>query len=253
MSERAFFEGLLVAWFATAAVTFVALLFVSAPYGRHGRPGWGPRVPFARGWILMEAPAPLLFALWYALGDRHGDPAALAFLALWQVHYLHRAFVYPVLRRERASPMPLAVAAMGLLFNAGNAYLNGRWLFALGPAHGAAWLADPRFFAGAAIFLAGLAINLHADAVLRGLRRPGERDYGIPRGGLYRLISCPNYLGEILEWTGWALATWSLPGLAFAVFTVANLAPRARAHHRWYQERFPDYPRERRALVPYVF
>ena len=46
------------------------------------------------------------------------------------------------------------------------------------------------------------------------------------------------------------MATWSLPGLAFAVWTVANLMPRARAHHKWYGNYFPDYPQERKALVP---
>ena len=63
----------------------------------------------------------------------------------------------------------------------------------------------------------------------------------------------PNYLGEIVVWSGWALATWSLPGLAFAVWTIANLAPRARSHHTWYQETFPDYPAERKALVPWMW
>ena len=53
----------------------------------------------------------------------------------------------------------------------------------------------------------------------------------------------PNYLGEIVEWTGWALATWSLAGLAFAVYTAANLAPRAVANHDWYLSTFDDYPR----------
>ncbi len=100
------------------------------------------------------------------------------------------------------------------------------------------------------IFVAGFVINRGADAALRRLRQPGDGGYRVPRGGLYRWISCPNYLGEILVWCGWALATWSLPGLAFALFTAANLAPRARAHHRWYREHFPDYPAERKALVP---
>jgi protein-S-isoprenylcysteine O-methyltransferase Ste14 len=67
---------------------------------------------------------------------------------------------------------------------------------------------------------------------------------------LYRWISCPNYLGEIVEWSGWALATWSLPGLAFAVWTAANLAPRAHSHHLWYREHFEDYPPQRKALLP---
>ncbi|HSM13639.1 MAG TPA: hypothetical protein VLA66_06195 [Thermoanaerobaculia bacterium] len=55
----------------------------------------------------------------------------------------------------------------------------------------------------------------------------------------------------LVVWT--ALATWSLPGLAFALWTVANLAPRARSHHRFYRERFPGYPPERRALVPWIW
>ena len=65
-------------------------------------------------------------------------------------------------------------------------------------------------------------------------------------------MSCPNYLGEIVEWCGWALATWSPAGLAFAVYTAANLAPRAVSNHHWYLSHFPDYPRERRALIPFV-
>jgi len=77
---------------------------------------------------------------------------------------------------------------------------------------------------------------------LHNLRAPGETAYKIPQTGFYRWISCPNYLGEIVVWSGWALATWSLPGLAFAVWTVANLAPRARSNHRWYQDNFSDYP-----------
>ena len=115
------------------------------------------------------------------------------------------------------------------------------------------WLSDPRFLAGAALFVAGLATHAWADEALRRLRRPGEGNYRVPQGGLFRWVSCPNYLGEIVQWSGWALLTWSPPGLAFAVWTAANLAPRARAHHRWYRDRFPDYPPGRRALLPGVW
>lgn len=103
------------------------------------------------------------------------------------------------------------------------------------------------------MFVTGWLINLRADARLRNLRRPGETGYRIPRGGMHEHVSSPNYLGEILEWRGWAVATWSLAGLAFACFTIANLAPCAVTNHRWYQERFPDYPKSRRALIPFVF
>ena len=94
---------------------------------------------------------------------------------------------------------------------------------------------------------------MHADNALLRLRKRGRTGYVVPQGGAYRYISCPNYLGEILEWTGWAVATWSLGGLAFCVFTAANLVPRARSNHRWYRENFPDYPPGRRALIPGVF
>ncbi len=106
---------------------------------------------------------------------------------------------------------------------------------------------------GAALFVGGMAVNRWADGVLRRLRAPGETGYRVPEGGLYRLVSCPNFLGEIVAWAGFALATRSFGALAFAVWSFANLAPRARAHHRWYRATFPGYPRERRALVPFLY
>jgi len=88
--------------------------------------------------------------------------------------------------------------------------------------------------------------------MLLNLRKPGETGYKVPRGWLYEYVTCPNYLGEIIEWLGFALATWSLPGLAFALYTAANVGPRAFAHHRWYRERFPDYPKHRKVLIPFL-
>jgi len=250
MSESTLYPVLLAAWLVLAAGVSPLLFLFTAPYGRHVRQGWGPALPDHLGWVIMEAPAALAFALLFALGPYRDSPVSWAFLGLWEAHYLHRAFVYPWTRRSRSRPMPLAIVGMGFFFNVVNAYLNGRYLFALSGGYPLTWLRDLRFLAGTALFLAGLAVNRQSDHILRSLRRPGENGYRIPHGGLYRWVSCPNYLGEIAEWTGWALATWSLPGLAFAVWTTANLAPRAWAHHRWYREHFPDYPPERKALLP---
>jgi protein-S-isoprenylcysteine O-methyltransferase Ste14 len=232
-----------------AAITVALLLVVSAPYGRHARAGWGPRVNSRLGWVVMESPAVLGFLAVYALGTQATSAPALALLSLWQGHYVYRTFVYPWRLKAGTKGMPVVVAALAFAFQCLNSYINARWVSELG-AYPDAWLRDPRLLAGATLFLAGWAINYHADAVLLRLRGPGETGYRIPHGGLYRWVSCPNYLGEILEWTGWAIATWSLPGLAFAVYTAANLLPRALAHHRWYRERFPDYPSGRRALIP---
>jgi protein-S-isoprenylcysteine O-methyltransferase Ste14 len=198
----------------------------------------------------MEAPAALVFAICFWIGDRRPTLAMLLFFVMWEAHYLHRAFLYPLGLRSERGRMPVAVVALAFCFNLVNGYLNGRYFSAFADSYPDAWLTDIRFLGGAALFILGYVINRQADSTLRNLRQPGMSGYSIPRGGLYRWISCPNYLGEILEWVGWAVATWSLPGLAFAVWAIANLAPRAWSHHRWYRAHFPDYPDGRKALVP---
>jgi hypothetical protein len=250
-TEAEFFRVFVWVWLAIAASVFVSLFFISAPYGRHARAGWGPSVPFMAGWMLMEAPAPLGMLAWFWVGGRT-DVVSFVLLGLWLLHYVQRTFIYAWIRRDRGKPMPLSVALMGFVFNIGNSYLLGRWLFHLAPPFDSSWLVDPRFLAGTALFLAGWAGNIQADSTLLALRQPGDTSYRIPHGGLYRWISCPNYATEIVEWFGFALLTWSVPALAFALWTAANLAPRAVAHHRWYREKFPDYPPNRRALVPGV-
>ena len=252
MNEAEFFAVAIWVWLGFAVLTAVALRFLSAPYGRHARGGWGPALPARLAWVLMELPSPALMAVLFFTGPRVGQVVPLVFLLLWQIHYLQRTFVYPALMRPTATPMPLSIVLFGVMFNGGNAWFNGRWVFALSPAYETSWLADPRFVAGALLFLAGFVVNLHSDAILRNLRRPGETGYRIPQGGLYRWVSCPNYLGEMMEWAGWALLTWSLAGLSFFVWTVANLLPRAISNHRWYRERFPEYPKQRRAAIPFL-
>lgn len=244
------YRVLVIVEIALAVVTFVALRFITAPYGRHLREGWGVTVPARAGWLVMESVSPVVFAIVFWSGPRSSGSIAVVLFAMWQLHYAYRAFVYPFLLRG-GSRMPVAVALLAIAFNLLNASVNAYAVGRLGRYPGA-WAADPRFLAGAALFAGGLTLHVWADRRLRRLRRPGGPRYAIPRGGAYRWVSCPNYLGEIVEWSGWALASWSLAGLAFALYTVANLAPRAVDHHAWYHRQFPDYPAERRALIPYV-
>lgn len=254
MDELGLHRRLLCGWMGLALAVFVALFFWTAPYGRHGRRGWGVTVGDRVGWVLMEAPAALALPLCFALRQRPAVALDWVWLALWESHYLYRAFVYPELRRTARRPMPFSVVAMGALFNGVNGYLNGRYLFTLASPYPLSWLGDARFICGVLLFIGGFGAHAWTDRRLRALRTPGQNvGYRIPQGGLFRWVSCPNYLGEIVEWCGWALATWSLAGLSFAVWTVANLAPRARAHHRWYRARFSDYPSDRKALLPWLW
>ena len=237
---------------ALAVVTFLCLVRFTAPFGRHyAGAGWGPHLSNRIGWVVMELPATALFALIYFNGEASRQWIPLFFLAMWQAHYLHRTFVFPFRTRTGGKKIPIAVVALGFLFNLINAYINARFVSSIGE-YSTDWLSDPRFLAGLAIFLAGMTLNIRSDNILLQLRKSGSSGYGIPRGGPYRYVSCPNYLGEIIEWAGWALATWSLAGFAFFLYTTANLAPRALSHHKWYRKRFPDYPSNRKALIPGV-
>lgn len=236
---------------ACGLVVMWALRRRVAPYGRHASEHRGPTVSPKVAWVVMESPAVVVFAAVYALGEHAGDLAPLALITVWQLHYMHRTFVFP-LRMRGGTPMPRYIVATAFGFNCINAYLNARWLSALGE-YSTAWLGDPRFVIGVGLFTVGMAINLSADATLRALRGPGERGYAIPRGGLFEWVSCPNYLGELIEWIGFAVASWSPAAWVFAWFTAANLLPRAAAHHAWYRATFSEYPARRRAAIPWVW
>jgi 3-oxo-5-alpha-steroid 4-dehydrogenase 1 len=252
VNESTFYHWLVIAWMALAAVTFFVLFFVDAPYGRFTRGGWGPRMSARWGWVLMESPVLITFLVIYGLSDRKSNPVTLVFLVFWVAHYLHRSFIYPFRVHSSRPSITVSVIALGAGFNVGNGYLNARFLYALGPELQTSWLLDPRFVAGALLFWFGYVLNQHSDRVLIELRTNGEAGYKIPYGGAYQFVSCPNYLGEMVEWGGWALACWNPGALAFFVWTVANLTPRAVRTHRWYRDEFPDYPPRRKALLPFI-
>lgn len=251
-AEKLFYSVLVVVSLLTASAVFVSLFFVSAPYGRHSRAGWGPEIKSILGWVVMESPAVFAFLLFFLWGNRFDFGVVWLFVLFWEIHYVHRDLIYPFRARHSNKSMPAMIALFAILFNVSNAYLNGRYLGVFGGRYEIAWLMDPRFILGTLMFFGGMAVNMHSDAVLLRLKRE-NKGYQVPRAGLFRWVSSPNYFGEIVEWCGWAVLTWSLPGLVFAVWTFANLGPRAWTHHRWYRQTFPDYPAERRALIPYLF
>lgn len=62
----------------------------------------------------------------------------------------------------------------------------------------------------------GAALNVQSDYHLLHLRAEKGAGYHIPTGGAFQMVSCPNFLGEILEWTGYAIACRHIAGFAFA-------------------------------------
>jgi protein-S-isoprenylcysteine O-methyltransferase Ste14 len=237
--------------FLLCPVVLVALLWTTAPYGRHYRQGWGPTLPSRRAWFLMELPALILVPGFVLTSPVPVVPAAWIPATLWALHYAYRTLVFPALMRPSGKTFPVLLVGFAMGFNVLNGYNNGAALILNGRLDSAVFA--PHFIAGALGFVAGFLIHFRSDRTIRMLRRSGESSYGVPRGGLFRWVSSPQYLGEIIQWAGWALMTWSLAGLAFALFTACNLVPRAVSNHRWYREQFSDYPAERKILLPGVF
>lgn len=247
-------------WIGLALIALMGLMAFATTirqpnaYGRYLGDRRKGTIDARTGWLIFEAPQWFAFALafWLAARAANINAATLLLFALWQGHYSYRALIMPFLMRIHAKRLPVATIWFGLPFNALNGFVNG---YAVGQADhlaSAQWLSDPRFAIGLAVAAVGWAINVHSDNILFRLRRPGETGYRVPQGGMFRFVSSANYLGEILLWCGWAVMSWTLAGLVFALFTIANLGPRAMSHHKWYRATFPDYPRERKALIPWV-
>jgi hypothetical protein len=250
--EKTLFGLLVWIWISVAVIIFIVLLFVTAPYGRHSKRTWGVTIPDRLGWFLMEIPGPVIYLLLVITGSGPKTVTVWIITGLYLSHYANRAIVYPLRIRTRGKEMPLAVALMAVLFNLVNGGFLGYFAGTLQTHYTVAWLTDPRFIAGLLIFLAGMAINMSSDEKLIHLRRKRNGDgYLIPQGGLFEKVSCPNFFGEIMEWSGYALLCWSLPALSFFIWTFCNLVPRALSHHRWYRSHFTDYPAERKAVIPY--
>ncbi len=239
-------------WIACAFLLIPVQLKITAPYGRHTSTGWGPLLPYRLGWILMELVSPATFA-WFFLSGENEKTAGMWFVfALWMGHYFNRSIIYPIYARMKKRRIPLSIMIFAVFFNLMNAGLNGYFLGSVATPFPDGFFLQANFFIGVLLFFGGMAVNMQSDRILVNLRKPGETGYKIPQGGMFRWISCPNHFGEVVEWTGFAVLCWNLPALSFAIWTAANLVPRSLSHHRWYRQKFEDYPKERTAVFPMI-
>jgi 3-oxo-5-alpha-steroid 4-dehydrogenase 1 len=230
----------------------IYLLRKEAPYGRFSATNWGPMVSNRLGWFVMELTVMVVFLLWILFNNFNWRTPATVMIVLFFIHYGHRALIYPLMIRTKGKKMPAVIMVSAMLFNTVNGSLLGIW-FSKFAHYAVDWYSDMRFIIGCVLFIIGMVINWRADYYLIGLRGKGETGYKIPQAGLFKLIASPNLFGEIMEWSGYALLTWSVPGLAFLIWTCANLIPRAAANHRWYKKTFPEYPANRKRLIPYLW
>ena len=244
------YVSLLYLMLCLAPLVFITLLWVPAPYGRYVRPGWGRIVNNRLGWLIMESPACLLMLVpFYFLYE---NIVACIFLSLWQSHYIHRAFIYPLTLKSEKN-VPFMIILMAFLFNVINAYLNGLYLILNEKTYTLGYLSSWNFILGASLFVIGFLGNKKSDRLLKENRKLNtSSQYQTPDKFLYRFISCPNYFSESVQWLGWAIMVMGLPAWLFFFWTVANLLPRAISHHKWYKENVPGHPKAKKAFLPFI-
>ena len=110
----------------------------------------------------------------------------------------------------------------------------------------------PIVLASLVAFLAAEMGNFYAHIVLRGLRPAGSNVRGIPRGFGFSLVSCPNYTFEILAWASLSVMTGLVSMWIFTVLGGSVMCVWALKKHKRYRREFPDYPKSRKAVIPFV-
>lgn len=240
-----------------AAVFYTVIVGISgvifpAPYGRYSNGRYGLLLPTKVSWIIQESPSALV-AIFLLLTTENGRSIPFVnsvFLFLFLVHYVQRAFIQPIMTVS-CSPTPLLVVISALMFTLFNGYLQGFVIISVAK-YSDSWLFQWEVLLGLCLFFSGFVINVYHDHLLRKLREPNEKVYKIPQGGLFRVVSCANYLGEIIEWWGFYFATQTHSALIFASFSTLFLGSRGWNHHKFYLKKFDNYPETRKAVIPFI-
>ena len=153
--------------------------------------------------------------------------------------------------------MPITIVLMGLVFNTINASLISIWCFYLSTHsfYSYTYFKSPNFIIGIVIFLVGFIANIDSDAYIRGLRKAGDTKHYFPYRHLYRFVSSANYLGEMIEWLGFAILTSNPASYLFLVWTGANLIPRSHAIYKQYKKEFPEEMAKYKVkrILPFIY
>jgi len=233
-------------WILIALIVLPINLIYKAPYGKHSTKKWGKSIDNKTGWILMELPALLTCPLIYFTITEEINLKDV-FIVLWIIHYFNRTVIYPLRIKTKGKKIPIAIVASAFFFNMVNGILNGYFLTLLQFES----ISELYLILGFIIFIIGFYINISSDNLLIKLRT-NQKGYVIPNGKLFNYVSCPNFFGEIIEWLGFAIMTLNPGSLSFLIWTICNLIPRSKAHHKWYKENFENYPKKRKAVIPYL-
>lgn len=219
----------------------------------------GPQV----GWrtvFVLEYLGPLLIHcfffyygnefIWKGQVARKSFVQTVAFVMV-AFHYGKRLFESVFVHRFSHSTMPIS----SLVKNCLHYYLIG----GVGIAY---FLYSPHYekilSPGEVRLLSGLfflceGLNFYSHLLLMSLRPVGSKVRKIPEGGLFKFVSCPNYLFEALAWGVFAYFTGLPSAWLFAGLSFWQMQAWAQKKQARYLREFSDYPKERKAIIPFVW
>ena len=244
------FNSLVISWIVVGLITFLFLVIskTRTPYGRHSENGWGLMINNSWAWFWMEFPALVVMPVLSIIGPNELNSFSILLVSIWFIHYFNRVIIFPLRIKTKGKKMPISIALSAFFFNIFNGFFNGYYV---GFIMDQGSIYNYNVLIGLIIFISGMIINISSDNTLISLRKNSE-GYKIPHGNFFNFVSCPNYMGEIIEWIGFLIIAMSLPALSFTLWTFFNLVPRALNHHDWYLENFDNYPKNRKAVIPCI-
>ena len=95
-------------------------------------------------------------------------------------------------------------------------------------------------------------MNFLTHNELKNLRKPGTTERGIPKGYGFGLVSCANYFWETLVWGSYSVLTGTVTSYLFLAFSFYQMSQWALKKHKRYRKEFKDYPKNRKAIIPFL-
>lgn len=223
----------------------------------------GPQIGWSTVFVLEYAGPLVLYGLvslrpWILYGNAAKgttlSTTAIIALACWSTHYLKRILETLFVHRFSHGTMPIR----NLFKNCG--YYWGFTVYVAYHINHPLFTPPPVLvqIVGLAIFIVSELGNLSIHILLRDLRPPGTsvRKIPVPNSNpltqLYNFVSCPNYTYEFYSWLGFTLLTSCVPAGLFALAGLYQMTVWALAKHRNYKKEFPNYPKSRKAILPFI-
>jgi len=176
--------------------------------------------------------------------------------ACWVGHYVKRVLETIFVHRFSKATMPIGNLFKNCTYYWG--FAGSISYFINHPLYTQPMFGDNQILAGLAIYLFGELGNFSCHLAFKNMRPAGSKTRVIPVPNsnpftaLFSLVSCPNYTYEVVSWIGFSVVSQTFLAGLFAVVGGAQMLQWAIGKHRNYKKEFPDYPKNRKAMIPFI-